>query len=43
MLESELGTLKAMLEGQAGPPPAIEEPSPRKSAQRFVTAPLHTH
>jgi uncharacterized protein YndB with AHSA1/START domain len=43
ILNNELATLKAMLEGEQGPPAAIEEPSLPVSAKRFVTQPVHTH
>ena len=40
ILEDELAALKAMLEGDKGPPAVVEEPSLPASAQRFVTQPV---
>ena len=40
ILDGELATLKAMLEGDKGPPAAVEEPTLPASAQRFVTQPV---
>jgi uncharacterized protein YndB with AHSA1/START domain len=41
-ITSEVAALRLMLEGQQGPPAAVEEPALPVSAERFVTRPLHT-
>lgn len=41
ILESELATLKTVLEGEKASPAPIEEPILPPSARRFVTQPVH--
>ncbi len=41
ILQGELATLKAMLEGDQGPSAAVEEPPLPASARRFMTQPVH--
>jgi uncharacterized protein YndB with AHSA1/START domain len=40
-ITSEVATLRTMIEGQSGPPAAVEEPTLRVSGERFLTHPIH--
>ena len=40
-ITSEVATLRTMIEGQSGPPAAVEEPMLPVSGERFLTQPIH--
>jgi len=40
-ITSEIATLRRMLEGEKGPPAAVEEPALPVSAERFRTQPVN--
>jgi hypothetical protein len=40
-ITNEVATLRTMIEGQNGPPAAVEEPTLPVSGERFLTQPIH--